>query len=294
MNIQAMISKAKFVAGKHSPEILLGVGLVGVVASTVMACRATTKAKKLLEEHQENLDIIKNTEIGEEYSEDDQKKDLTIQYTHTAVGFVKLYAPSVILGTASIMSILASHGILKKRNAALAAAYAAVDQGFKDYRKRVVERFGKGVDEQLKYGLKAETIEEKTTDEKGKEKIVKKDIYVADPNASGYVKYFTRTNPYWDNDKNRRELFFKTQMSIANDKLYAFKHVTLNDVYKMLGFEDTKPGMVVGWILDRNNKIGDNYIEFDIKEVYLPNEFGGHELAYAIDFNVDGNIYDRL
>lgn len=301
MNLKSLLNSAKFKLEKYSPELLLGAGIIGGVAAAVMACKATTKVEQILEKTNEKLEKVKELEGDIEkareagYTSEDAKKDTTIIYFQTGVEFIKLYGPSILLGTTSIACILASHGIMKKRNAALAAAYAAVDQSFKDYRQRVVEKFGKDVDHELKHGIKAETIEETVTDEKGKEKTVKKTINVADGVESGYVRYFTKTNPYWDNDPNRRELFFRSQQHYANDKLRAFGHVTLNQVYDMLGFNDSKAGMVVGWIFDRNdNPVGDNYVEFDIKEVYLPNELGQNELAYAIDFNVDGNIYDRL
>ena len=52
--------------------------------------------------------------------------------------------------------------------------------------------------------------------------------------------------------------------------------------------------MVVGWVFDENNEDGDNFIEFNVRKVYIPNEYGEEELAYAIDFNVDGNIYNKM
>lgn len=177
---------------------------------------------------------------------------------------------------------------------AISAALAAATQDFKDYRNRVIERFGKEVDHQLRYNIKAEEIEETVTDEKGKEKKVKKSIEVADLNASGYVKYFTRSNPYWEEDSSYVEMFLRSQQNYANDKLKATGHLTLNDVYDMLGFHDSKAGMVVGWIYDLDHPNGDNYVEFDVKKVNLPNEQDGYEEAYAIDFNVDGNIYNEM
>ena len=177
---------------------------------------------------------------------------------------------------------------------AISAALAAATQNFKDYRNCVIERFGKEVDYQLRYNIKAEEIEETVTDEKGKEKKVKKSIEVADLNASGYVKYFTRSNPYWEEDSSYVEMFLRSQQNYANDKLKATGHLTLNDVYDMLGFHDSKAGMVVGWIYDLDHPNGDNYVEFDVKKVNLPNEQGGYEEAYAIDFNVDGNIYNEM
>lgn len=177
---------------------------------------------------------------------------------------------------------------------AISAALAAATHDFKDYRNRVIERFGKEVDHQLRYNIKAEEIEETVTDEKGREKKVKKTIEVADPNVSEYVKYFTRSNPYWENNPEYVEMFLRAQQNYANDKLKATGHLTLNDVYDMLGFHDSKAGMVVGWIYDPDHPNGDNYVEFDVKKVHLPDEQGGYEEAYAIDFNVDGNIYNEM
>lgn len=292
------LNKIGFGLKKRSPEILVAVGVVGTVVSAVMACKATTKIDTILDETKEQLDKIHeyagNPDVAEKYNAEDAKKDTAIVYAQTGVKLAKLYAPAVGLGILSISSILASNNILRKRNMAISAALAAATQDFKDYRNRVIERFGKEVDHQLRYNIKAEEIEETVTDEKGKEKKVKKSIEVADPNASGYVKYFTRSNPYWEEESSYVEMFLRSQQNYANDKLKATGHLTLNDVYDMLGFHDSKAGMVVGWIYDLDHPNGDNYVEFDVKKVNLPNEQGGYEEAYAIDFNVDGNIYNEM
>jgi len=285
------LNKIGFGLKKRSPEILVAVGVVGTVVSAVMACKATTKINTILDETKEQLDKIHeyagNPDVAEKYNAEDAKKDTAIVYGQAGVKLAKLYAPAVGLGILSISSILASNNILRKRNMAISAALAAATQDFKDYRNRVIERFGKEVDHQLRYNIKAEEIEETVTE-------VKKSIEVADPNASGYVKYFTRSNPYWEEDSSYVEMFLRSQQNYANDKLKATGHLTLNDVYDMLGFHDSKAGMVVGWIYDLDHPNGDNYVEFDVKKVNLPNEQGGYEEAYAIDFNVDGNIYNEM
>ena len=176
------LSKVGFGLQKKSPEILVGIGIVGAVASAVLACKATTKAGAIVEESKNSLADIREakengvTKAGESYSEEDHKKDLAIAYVQTGVKFAKLYAPAVMLGAASIASILASHNIMKKRNVALAAAYAAVDKSFKDYRDRVIERFGEQVEKELRYNIKAQEIEETVTDDKGKEKVLEMTI----------------------------------------------------------------------------------------------------------------------
>ena len=152
---------------KHSPEILIVAGVVGTVVSAVMACKATTKVSVIMDSAKEQINTIHNFAADETkadiYSEEDAKKDLTIVYVQTGVKLLKLYGPSVALGMLSIGSILASNHIQRQRNVALAAAYAAVDTGFKEYRSRVVEKFGDEVDKQLRYNIKAETIEDART-----------------------------------------------------------------------------------------------------------------------------------
>ena len=176
--VSGTFNKVGFKLKKHSPEILVTVGVVGAVVSAVMACKATTKIDEILNEAAENLDKIHgcadNPDMAEKYDEDDAKRDTAIIYANAGMKLAKLYAPAVGIGLLSLSSILASNNILRKRNAALAAACAVAERSFKEYRERVVERFGKEVDRQLRYNIKAAEVEETVTDEKGKEKKVKK------------------------------------------------------------------------------------------------------------------------
>ena len=154
---------------KYSPEIFVGAGIVGVVVSAVMACKATTKIDDVLAEQKANIEktkeYVEKNGYSEKYTEEDHKKDLTIFYARSAVDLVKLYAPSVAVGSISIAMIISGHHILRKRNVALAAAYATVEKGFKEYRGRVIERFGEELDKELKYNIKAKEVEEVVKDE---------------------------------------------------------------------------------------------------------------------------------
>lgn len=293
------LSNAKLTMQQHSPEILMVTGIVGVIATTVIACKATTKISKITEAHKEQMDAVHDQEIGEEYSEEDRNRDTAIIYTKTSFEMVKLYAPAVGLGILSISCLLASNRILSNRNAALTAAYTAVYTSFKEYRGRVIDRFGKEVDHQLRFNVKQEEIEETVTDDKGKEKKVKKKVDVVDPNVnSDYARIFNRYTARgdFDRDKLYMETFFNAQQKIANNMLKnsPSHFLVLNDVYELLGLAKTKIGIRAGWIYDPVNPNGDNYIEFDIKEIYFPNESGELERGYTIDFNVDGDIYDKV
>lgn len=288
---------------KHSPEILVVAGVIGAVASAVMACKATTKLGDILDDSRDKIDsihdVIENPDkVDEEYTPEDGNKDLAIVYTQTALKVAKVYAPAVILGGLSITAILTSNNILRKRNIALAAAYTAVDKSFKEYRGRVVERFGKELDKELRYNIKAKEVEETVTDEKGNEKTVKKTVDVVDPNAiSEFAKFFDDGCIGWTKDPELNMIFLRQQEAAATKRLEDRGHLFLNEVYDMLGLPRTRAGQIVGWIYDKKNPIGDNYVDFGIYDTSKEanrNFVNGYERTILLDFNVDGNILDLM
>lgn len=297
-NVNSAASKVITKIKKHSPEILIVVGIVGTVASAVIACKATTKVNKIIDDAKDDVDNIHEavengvTKAGETYAIEDSKKDLVIVYTQTGVKLAKLYAPAVILGTLSIASILASNNILRMRNVALGAAYAAIDKSFKDYRGRVIERFGEQVDTELKYGIKAKKFEEVEVDpETGKEKKVKKTVMVADPNLqSDYAVYFDNKSRNYETNQDYNYMFLKAQQQFANDKLQTRGHLFLNEVLDDLDLPRTSAGQIVGWTKDGP----DGYVNFRIVEVDRETEDGRHEPSLLLDFNVEGNIWDKM
>lgn len=292
--------KVELKAIKHSPEILAGVGVVGVVGSLVLACKATTKLSDVLEESKEQLDKIKEVAADpayeEKYSQDDAKKDTTITYVQTAMKVTKLYAPSVILCASSLGCLLASNNILKKRNAALSAAYMTVDKSFKEYRKRVADRFGEEVEKEIRYNIKAEEITK--VDENGNEvtETVKIMDGTDDPNSySDYARFFDESCAAWQNDAEYNLTFLKAQQQYANDLLKARGRLFLNEVYRMLGIDETKAGQVVGWVYNPDNPTGDNFVDFGIYNMQRERVrafVNGYEPNILLDFNVDGVIWN--
>lgn len=301
-NLTRNFHKVGFQLKKHSPEIMVAAGAVGVIASTILACKATTKLSAIMEESKDNVeqihDYVKANGYSEKYTEEDYKKDLAITYTQTGLKLVKLYAPSVILGTLSLASILTSNHILNKRNVALAAAYTTVDTGFKDYRKRVVERFGEELDKELKYNIKAKEVEEVVTHEDGTETTVKKTVKAVNPNEiSDYAKFFDEYCEGWTKNADYNLSFLKCQQAHANKMLQSRGYLYLNEVYEMLGIKKTPAGQVVGWIYDEEHPVGDNYVDFGIYDVHNENKrafVNGYERSILLDFNVDGNILDLM
>lgn len=296
-SVNGVASKAVMKLKKHSPEILVVAGIAGTVVSAVLACKATTKVAEILDETKGTLDIIhEGMETGaingQEYMTEDGKKDTVVVYAQTGMKLAKLYAPAIILGTLSITSILASNNILRKRNVALGAAYAAIDKSFKEYRGRVIERFGEQVDTELKYGIKAKKFEEIEVDpENGKEKKVKKTVMVADPNLqSDYAVYFDSKSRNYETNPDYNRMFLKAQQAFANDKLQTRGHLFLNEVLDDLDLPRTPAGQIVGWTKDGP----DGYVNFRIVEVERETEDGRHEPALLLDFNVEGNIWEKM
>lgn len=288
---------------KHSPEILVVSGVVGVVASAVMACKATTKLDSILEESKEQVEkihgYVESEGYSEKYSAEDEKKDLTIVYTKSAIKIVKLYGPSVVLGALSIGAILGGHNMLRKRNLALAAAYTALDTSFKDYRGRVIERFGKELDRELRFNIQNKEIESVVTNEDGTESIEKKSVSVVGnlDGYSPYAKFYDDGCIGWEKDPELNLMFLRRQQDAANEILKRDGYLFLNDVYEMLGIPKTTAGQLVGWIYDEKNPVGDNYVDFGIYDLYKENcrDFvNGYERTILLDFNVDGEIYKMI
>lgn len=296
-SVNGVASKTVMKLKKHSPEILVVAGIAGTVVSAVLACKATTKVAEILDETKGTLDTIhEGMETGaingQEYTTEDGKKDTVVVYAQTGMKLAKLYGPAIILGTLSITSILASNNILRERNVALGAAYAAIDKSFKEYRGRVIERFGEQVDTELKYGIKAKKFEEIEVDpETGKEKKVKKTVMVADPNLqSDYAVYFDSKSRNYETNPDYNRMFLKAQQAFANDKLQTRGHLFLNEVLDDLDLPRTPAGQIVGWTKDGP----DGYVNFRIVEVERETEDGRHEPALLLDFNVEGNIWEKM
>lgn len=304
--VSRSLHKAGFKFKKHSPEILAVTGVIGIVTSAVMACKATTKVNDIVDEAKETIDKIHesvgkglHTSDGEEYTEEIAKKDLTITYVQTGLKFVKLYGPSVALGIASIGCMLGSNHILRKRNIALAAALTNVATSFKEYRGRLVDRFGKDLDRELRFGIKAKEIEETVTDEDGKETTVKKTIEVVDPNTahSIYSIVFCEGNTGWTRNAELNKVFLIQQQNWANDKLKMNGILTLNEVYDMVGAPRTAYGQIAGWVYTDDNSIGDNFVDFGIFDVNNEKAcdfVNGREKSIILDFNCIGNILDYI
>lgn len=297
------MAKTKFKLKRNSPEIALVTGLVGVIGATVMACRATMKASEVAETTEKRLNSISKAvdeaaEGKREYTEKAKQIDTVVTYGQMVAGYVKLYAPAVVVGTVSILSILYSHRILSQRNASLAAGYAMLAESYKNYRERVAEKIGKGEENDIYHGaktIKAE-ITEMTEDGKTKTKKVDKKV-VNDLGFSPYARFFDEANSNWEPNAEYNLNFLRMVESQMTNRLRANGHLFLNEVYDALGMERSEIGQNIGWVYDPDSDVSDNYVDFDIYNTNKQTKrdfVNGYENVIIIEPNCDGDIMSRV
>jgi hypothetical protein len=288
--VSRAVARQILVGRKNSPTILFATGVVGVVATTVLASKATLKLEEVMSHNKENLKQARELQ-HDDYSEEDRQRDIMILYVRAGRDLAKLYGPTILVGAVSIACLTGSHKILTDRNTNLVAAYIALEKGFSQYRARVVNEFGEDKDRELRYGMETREVIEET---KTGHKIT--DVQSVGTNgASIYAKFFDRDNQNWEPQSEYNIFFLRAQQNYLNDKLRARGHVFLNDAYDVLGMDRTPAGAVVGWLWPRGV---DNDIDFGIWSKEDMNRFHdfvtGREGCILLDFNVDGVIYDKI
>lgn len=290
--VTRFIGNTKLKVVEKSPEIFIAVGIIGFVTSTVMACRATLKLDEVLSETKESLDMLK--EGGEKgvYNLENYGRDAAAVYIKTSLKLIRLYAPAAIIGSLSIASVLTSHRIIRSRNAALITAYATLDKSFKEYRKRVANRYGSDAEYEIRHGIETITTTETVTDENGNE-VEKEIISKKLPDGyqfSDYARLYDDGCKCWKKDPEHNLFFLQCQQNYANDRLVANGHLFLNEVYDMLGIPRSKEGQLVGW---RYKDGIDKFVDFGLTNAYNQ-EKAGIERSLILDFNVDGVILDNF
>jgi hypothetical protein len=277
--------RSKLVVGKYSPEILIVAGVASVVGATVLACKATLKAKEYVETAVEDIEKIdelaKHPDV--DYPEITINQDKKIVYTRTGFQVIRTYAPAATLLVGGIVCIFGSLGILKKRNAAIVAAYKAIEESFYKYRESVKKEVGEDADLRFSRGVTME------------KDILGNDVVTVNPNnVSKYARFFDESNYNWSEQSEYNFAFIKAQEEYANWLLTSRGHLFLNEVYDLLDLPHTKEGAVVGWIRDSKH---DGYVDFGMwnsgREA-VRDFVNGYEPSILLDFNVDGIIYDLI
>ena len=298
----------------HSPEICLVGGIALMVTGAVMAVAKSGKNQDVLLEHTEVLNTIDDDFANEDSTlpvkGDENYKayrhEVVMCYKDTGLSYLKLYAVPMVCEIGGIALILASYGIMRKRNALLLGAYSALEA----YHKEVMQRVNEVCDEDTKLyirdGVRKEKIDVTEVDAKGKSKTHKEEVSVApDVLNSPYSRFYGGGYGNSDGDPESDKFYLVSQQNQFNDRLRSRGVVFLNEVYEALGFPPTSIGAVTGW---RYNGDGDNFISFGIGDVFderghMPATtfseaavrwMNGYEQVILLDFNVDGVIYDKI
>lgn len=298
--IARKVASQQLLASRNAPRILFVGGVVGMVGSTVLACRATLKLEEVLDQIDKDkaqAHRVKHAVDAPEYKGDATYPDEELKKDLTAIGIrgmgrvVKLYVPSALLGAVSIAALTKSHNILQDRNIALTAAYTAIDTAFNRYRERVIDRYGEDVDREMRYDYEEVDILDEETG-----KITPSTVAIGNP-GSAYARFYDEeSSRLWSPDPDINLLALTNVQRYCNDRLRARGHIFLNEVYDELGLAHTKAGSIVGWRWNKGS--GDDYVDFGIWDgntgEIIRDFFNGREGAILLDFNVDGVIYDKL
>lgn len=293
-----ILVKTKLGIKKHSPEILVAAGIGTGIVAAIVACKQTIKANDIVAEARKSLQNIEdvkelaaNNEV--EYTEENEQKDRKIIGMQVAVGMVKTYALPVGLGILSITCILAGHHILKKRNVALAAAYSALSTDFMNYRKRVVDKYGKDVDFMLKNGLEKQIVANQVIDpETGEVKETKEEVLTYEGDKlSQYARVFDEVgSTQWTPSADHNRAFLLMEQNYFNERIRTRGYIFLNEVYERLGFRPTKAGSVVGWVYQNADYEGIDFGIFTAHTQKAAEFLEGTEPSIILDFNVQGDI----
>lgn len=295
-----IIMKSKMGLKKHSPEILTAAGIITGIAAAVIACKQTVKATEIIQNAQKSLSDIEEVKNLVEngaatYTDEDEANDRKTVAIQTTVDIVKTYAFPVGLGLFSITCILASNHILKKRNAALAAAFSALSTDFTNYRKRVIEKYGKETDFMLKNGLEKQLVAHQIVDpETGEVKEEQKEVLTYEGNKlSQYARIFDEVeSTQWTPSADHNRAFLLMEQNFFNERIKTRGYIFLNEVYERLGFRPTKAGSIVGWVYRPNDPDyeGIDFGVFSANTQKAAEFLAGDEPSIILDFNVQGDV----
>lgn len=265
-------------------DLMMGIGTAGVLGGTALLCRESVKLQDILEEYRD---------LRDELDEDDKKEMRTLRMK-TAGKVVLNFLPGSTMEIAGLTSMWGGYSGVKTALVGMGAAYSGLQEFIDKYREGVREKYGEEADEELAYGFHKEDVV--VTKEDGTQETETVRIY---PKRKGMPSPYARYFAYGEADGAEKSLtynkhFLEAQQKVFNGSFYARRKIMLNDVYRALGFKESKAGNHVGWVYDKNAPVGDNYIDLRIQEVMREREDGeGWEKVLMIDPNVDGMVEDK-
>lgn len=225
MTLSKFVRDTKRIVSKHSPEILTGIGVAGMITSTILAVKATPKALKLMEDAQH-----------------DKKEDLTVKEKAKAIW--KCYIPSVSLTLVSAGCLFGANSVNMKRNAALATAYKLSETALSEYKETIVEELGEEKAKDIREKVAQKKIDN-TTQPKSEVVIVgdSNKVWFFEPISTSYFQSEVETIKRAINDLNYRMISGMEE------------YVTLKEFYNEIGVKYTEYTPDLGWNLYSEGKI---------------------------------------
>lgn len=278
------LGQTEYFLRKNGPTILTGVGVAGFAATTYLVGKAVLKAQEPVKELKLKLNEIKIKDIDGTYTQHEQVMESGRTFIFGMLGIAKIFAPAIITGGVSIACIISSHGMMKNRQASLVAAYVALDEGFKAYRRRVIAELGDEKEKEVYSGVKLRALDQAEGEDP------RSAVDYDDKMPSPYARFFDEYSSCWTKTAEWNLMFIREQQRYANDKLQTRGFVFLNEIYEALGLEWSQAGQVVGWRLSEG---GDSYIDFGmwVNSDEASRAFvNGVDNSVLLDFNVDGPI----
>lgn len=217
-NIQKIINEIQKAVIKHSPEILTGLGIAGMITTTVLAVKATPKALDLINDRKDELETEK------------------LPPTEVVKTAWKCYIPAAVTCATSTACLIGASSVNLKRNAALATAYKLSESAISEYKDAVIDKIGE---------KKEQTIRDKVAEEKMKKNPVSSsEVFITEKGNT--LCYDTISGRYFKSDIDR----IKRAENAINKQLLDEMYVSLNDLYDELDLDHTKLGDELGWKID--------------------------------------------
>jgi hypothetical protein len=213
MNIGAIYKQAKKAVADNAPAILTAIGVTGTITTAVLVGKASFKAAQIIESiEQENKEILDSRERAE--------------------AVWKLYVPAVGTGVLTVACIIAANHISTRRAAALVSAYTISQDLFKEYKSKVLEKFG----EEKEKEVQEEIIKDRISKTPSTEVIIMSDnslVLCLDMHSG---RYFRST--YEDIKKAEND----TNFQILNED-----YASLTDFWRRIGLNQTSESDEIGW-----------------------------------------------
>lgn len=295
--VGSVASKVGFVAKKYSPEILLVAGICGTVTGVVVACKATKKAALVTEELKKRRDSIQEALNRKKngYEEKNARRDTFLAYKRALWGYIRVYAPAAAIIFASCGCHVGHYSILKKREAAVAAALASTSAAFAEYRNRVSEQVGEEVEQNIYHDVHKPTEEEAAKMTEEGDGVDTSKYVVSSPR--GTDRCFDELNPMWVRSPIDNQNFLHQTQAYCNEQLRRHGHIFLNEVYDALHIPRIPEGQILGWIYGKDRDDLHNFVDFgvwSIKDEARESFVRGREASVWLTFNYDGDILAKM